>query len=95
MRRPEDPDESRMREICTSGSRSGRWKRGTVGRVRHRQTKGPATAGPDLNYRATSRLYRWRATLCSVERVSAAQCDRAELTASPGGDLGNAYPAEP
>ena len=26
-------------------------------RMRHRQTKGPETAGPDLNYCATSRLY--------------------------------------
>jgi len=26
-------------------------------RMRHRQTKGPETAGPDLNHRATSRLY--------------------------------------
>jgi hypothetical protein len=46
-----------MRENRLSGSMSGRWKRGTVRRVRHRQTKGPATDGSDLNYRATSRLY--------------------------------------
>jgi hypothetical protein len=30
-----------MREICMSGSRSGRWKRGKVELVRHRQTKEP------------------------------------------------------
>jgi hypothetical protein len=49
--------ESRMREICTSGSMSGRWKRGTVRLVRHRQTKGPATDRPHLTHRATARLY--------------------------------------
>jgi hypothetical protein len=30
-----------MREIRLSGSMSGRWKRGRVQLVRHRQTKGP------------------------------------------------------
>jgi hypothetical protein len=40
-----------------SGSLSGRWKRGMVGLVRHRQTKGPATDRLRLNHRATSRLY--------------------------------------
>jgi hypothetical protein len=37
---------------------SGMWKRGTVGLVRHRQTKEPEMDRPDLNNRATSRLYR-------------------------------------
>ena len=46
-----------MREIRPSGSKSGRWKRSMARLVRHRQTKGPETAGPDLNHRATSRLY--------------------------------------
>ena len=40
----------------------GRWKRGRVGRVRHCQPKGTATAGPDLHDRASALLYcggRW------------------------------------
>jgi hypothetical protein len=46
-----------MRQIRTSGSTSGEWKRGTVRTVGHRQTKGPETVMPHLNYRATPRLY--------------------------------------
>jgi hypothetical protein len=62
-----DPDQRTLRTITTpvgktpvtlaSGLMSGGWKRGMARRMRHRQTKGPETAGPDLNYRATSRLY--------------------------------------
>src|SRR6266566_8932199 len=49
--------ESRMREICLSGSMSGKWKRSMAWLGRHRQTKGPATDRPSLSHRATSRLY--------------------------------------
>jgi hypothetical protein len=46
-----------MREIRTSGSMSGKWKRSMVKLMRHRHTKEPATDRPNLNHRATSRLY--------------------------------------
>ena len=47
-----------MRENCLSGSTSGMWKRSMVRIMRHRLTKGPETARPDLTHRATSRLYQ-------------------------------------
>ena len=49
--------ESRVREIRTHGSMSGRWKRSTVKLVRHPQTKERDTDRLHLNHRATSRLY--------------------------------------
>ena len=48
---------SRVREIRTHGSTGGVWRRGMVGIMRHRQTKGPDTDRPNLNHRVTSRLY--------------------------------------
>jgi hypothetical protein len=58
VRRSDGAGVSRMREICMSGLMSGMWKRGTVRIMRQRQTKGPETDRPDLQYRATSRLHR-------------------------------------
>jgi hypothetical protein len=50
--------ESRVREIRTHGSTGGVWKRGKAGIIRHRRPKGPGTAMPSLNNRATPRPYK-------------------------------------
>jgi hypothetical protein len=50
-----------MRETRLSGSMSGRWNRGTAGRVRHRQTKGPD------NGWATPKLPRHLSTLPDIK----------------------------
>ena len=46
-----------MREIRTSGSRSGEWKRSKVGYSGTGNRKGRSHARPHLNHRATPRLY--------------------------------------
>ena len=51
-----------------SGSMSGRWRRGMVQLMGHRQTKGPVTVRQHLNYRATSRLHSFHLQ-CSKQKI--------------------------
>ena len=54
--------------------------------MRHRQTKGPSTAGLDLNHRATSRLYRADGTGARSERGALNAAEAADrFVDEPGG----------
>ena len=64
-------------KLARHGSESGVWKRGMVRLLRHRQTKGPATDRPNLNYRATLRLYRKAASVPEPDCQGAARAQSA------------------
>ena len=75
-----------------SGSMSGMWKRGTVWIMRHRQTKGPDTDRPDLNNRATSRLYSQLEWQSAAVVLNLPTCDH-DLTEAMGINRSSIYAA--
>ena len=76
--------ESRVREIRTHGSMSGRWKRSMVQLVRHPQTKERDTDRLHLNHRATSRLYCLRDTRKNRPFADASRCPLQKLNRLTG-----------
>jgi transposase len=58
---------------------SGEWKRSKARLVRHRRPKGPATDRPNLNHRATPRLYTFRFPEAKDGRVAVTPAEMAAL----------------